>query len=310
MTLDKARREGGKMNMIFSRSERAPDKFKEVDFVADTTVKHYIVMRFFPKQKKNYPHNVLDVEFLQKHTTLAANNALKSLANQTNKNFEIVFLMHPRTFVDESYKFIFDTLTEASPVPVHFPKNYNAFIEDAYAKYDFVIQSRMDFDDFLHKDAVADTQNQVDNCENILLYGYCKGYLYWSADGVLHRMFYPSRGIGHLGILQSFIWKSSFARQLPTIGPYFSGAHHKMKIRLKEFLEKNGVEFSESMFQQNTTMNAFIYYRHEFSHFTVLHDGNSNDPWIVYQGEVTADEMTRKQLEEDYGFTYELKSIE
>ena len=277
--------------------------------MAVPTIKHYIVFRFFPKQDLRYLYNVLHKGFLQKQADLAANNALKSLANQTNKNFEIIFLMHPKTFDDESYEFIFKSLTEASPVPVHFPRNYNAFIEDAYAKYDFVIQSRMDFDDFLHKDAVADTQNQVGNCENILLYGYCKGYLYFNADGMLRHMSYPSRGIGHLGILQSFIWKSSFARQLPTLGPYFTAAHHRMKIKLKEFLDKNGVEFSESMFKQNTDMKAFIYFRHEFSHFITVHNGDP-DTWVEDEGEVTADEITRKQLEDDYGFTYESKSIE
>lgn len=237
---------------------------------------------------------------------------LKSLANQTNKNFEIVFLMHPRTFVGKNYEFIFKTLTEASPVPVHFPKRgeYQAWIRDAYDKYDFVIQSKMDFDDFAHKDAVADTQNQIDNCENILLYGYCKGYSYVYADGELFPFFEVFSGIGHLGILQSFIWKSSFAKNLPTLGVYIP-QHHTAKRSLEEFCKKNGVEFSENMFKQNTDMKAFIYFRHEFSHYILSHNNRMNRS-VTSQSEnkIAADEITRKQLEDDYGFTYELKSIE
>ena len=265
-------------------------------------------MRFFPKQDINYLYNVLHKGFLLKQLALAKNNGLKSLGNQTNKNFEIVFYVNEKLFVDESYKFILTTLKDAVDVPVHFPKRgeYKAWVQDAYDKYDFVIQSRMDIDDFLHKDVIADTQSKINECENILLYGYCKGYSY--ADGILRRIFYPSRGIGHLGILQSEIWRSSFAPSLPFFDSYFYG-HHRAKTKLKEIVEKSGIEFSEKMFQQNLTMDAWIYFRHEFSHFIVLHNG-APDTWIVDRGEVTAEELTKKQLEKDFGFDYVLKSIE
>ena len=276
--------------------------------MADQTVKHFIIMRFFPKQDINYLYNVLHKGFLIKQLNLAVNNGLKSLENQTDKNFEIVFYVNDKLFVDESYKFIFSTLRDAVTVPVRFPKRgeYKTWVQEAYDKYDFVIQSRMDFDDFLHKDAIADTHEKIDECENILLYGYCKGYLY--SDGTLRHMFYPSRGIGHHSILQSEIWKSSFAPKLPFFDSYFSG-HHRAKQKLKEIVEQSGVEFSESMFQQNTTMDAFIYFRHEFSHFIISHNG-APDTWIVDQGEVTAEEITKKQLAEDFGFAHVLKSIE
>ena len=63
-------------------------------------IKHFIVTRFFPKQNRNYPHNVLDVEFLQKQLVLAKNNFFVSLANQTNTNFEIVVITNPKIGVD------------------------------------------------------------------------------------------------------------------------------------------------------------------------------------------------------------------
>lgn len=287
------------------------------------TAKHFIIIRFFPRQNLNYLYNVLHVGFLKKQAALAVNNSLRSLENQTNKDFEVIFLLNGRLFVDENYKFVFDTLRGGISVPVHFPQNYNSFIKDAYDKYDFVIQSKMDLDDFLHKDAVADTQSKIGECENVLIYGYCKGYLYladknvfldrYSKDysytkGTLSHIYYSSRGIGHLGILQSFICKSSFAKTLPTMGPY-AFIHHKAKLKFQAFLEKNGVAFSESMFQQNTTMNAFIYFRHEFSHFILAHEGAA-DTWIEDRDEVTTEEITKKQLEDEFGFFYELNSIE
>ena len=279
--------------------------------MAEPTVKHFIIMRFFPVQGINYLYNVLHVGFLQKQVELAVSNSLTSLANQTNKNFEIVFLMNPRFFVDERYNFIFTTLKEASPVPVHFPKRgeYQLLVQDAYDKYDFVVQSRMDFDDFVHKDIVADTQSKINECDSLLLYGYCKGYAYIDWEKELYPYFATFKGNGHIADMQSQIWKSSFAKNLPFRTPMIK--HTAVKIWLKLFLEKNGIEFSERMFQQNMELNSLIYFRHEFAHF-ILSNNNKMNPGVTAQKEhkLTSSDITRKQLEEDYGFTYELKSIE
>lgn len=283
--------------------------------MSEPTVKHFIIMRFFPNQDIGYLYNVLHKGFLKKQLDLAVNNSLRSLENQTNKNFEVVFLMHPRFFVDKSYEFLFTTLRDAITVPVHFPKKdeYPPLVKDASNKYDFVILSRMDFDDFLHKDAVADTQNKVNECENVLVYGYCNGYAYLNEIKEVFLYFRPFNGIGHNGLLQSCIWKTSFAKSqnLLCISPYFS-AHTKIKLKLKEFLEKNGIQFSESMFQQNTTMKAYIYFRHEFSHWLLTHNRNPDRSAITApdSDRVTSADITKKELEEDYGFTYELNSIE
>ena len=138
--------------------------------MADKSIKHFIFMRFFNEQSPQYPYNVLDVDFLSNQLVLAKNNSLRSLENQTNKNFEIVFILHEQAFLDKKYEFIFSELKNATTLSLKFIKwNEQALlVKDALNKYDFVIQSRMDFDDFIYRYAVSDVQSKINECDSIL----------------------------------------------------------------------------------------------------------------------------------------------
>ena len=285
--------------------------------MANKTIKHFIFTRFFSFYDAKYPHDIFDVNFLQKQLPLTR-NALSSLENQTNKNFELIFVLHPKFFDDTKYEFIFSTLKENTILPIKFMKNVaqNCFFSPrlnnellslfkvACAEYDFVVTSRIDFDDFIYKDAVADTQSKVDECDSILAYGYCRGYEY--GQGELYPYFQPWVGGGHPGILQSLILKSSFADKLPCVGVE-SFRHHAIKTDLQNFLKTNGVTFSENMFQQNTSTNAFIYFRHTLSHSVATRE-NVLESFSKRKNLITK-EITKRQLKEEFGFTLELKSI-
>ncbi len=83
--------------------------------------------------------------------------------------------------------------------------------------------------------------------------------------------------------------------------------HTKVKPAIKNFLEKNHMPFEENMFQQNTTTDAFIYFRHEFSRW--IYEFGSGKVYVLRDRRVT-EGITKKQLEDDFGFIgYELKSI-
>ena len=272
----------------------------------DTTVKHFIVPRFFCWQNPKYPHDIFDTSFLATQLPLTQ-NILRSLENQTNKNFDLIFRMHEKHFSEPKYEFIFSTLKNSTTLPIKFAtrKEIYSLLEKASDDYDYVITSRMDFDDFIYKDAVADTQSKIQNCNSILAYGYCKGYTYVSGELYDHKNSFG--GVGHHSILQSLILKSSFAKTIPFVC-VTNFAHDKFKIGMEDFLEKNGVAFSESMFQQNTSTNAYIYFRHEYSLLQLRKHGNTqiktpNRPLL------TSANITKKQLEEEFGFYCDVKSI-
>ncbi|MBD3879682.1 MAG: hypothetical protein SR1Q5_08415 [Quinella sp. 1Q5] len=288
--------------------------------MANDTIKHFIFVRFFSFHDAKYPHDIFDVDFLLKQLPLAR-NVLNSLENQTNKNFELIFVLHPRFFDDLEYSFIFSTLEEYTTLPIKFMRNDGGsylfspnsnpevakFLEDATKNYDYVITTRIDYDDFIYKDAVADTQSKIKECDSVLGYGYCLGYEYSLGDLYYRQSLWV--GNGHLGIAQSLILKSSFAKQNPVFRLSVENFdHHILKTELKRFLEHNGVEFSENMFQQNTTTLAYIYFRHENAHAIRT---NNRDITQMYQDrkKLTVKDITKKQLAEEFGFHLPLKSI-
>ena len=277
------------------------------------TLKHFVLVRFFPKQDPKYPHDVFDTDFLSKQLVLAK-NMFASLENQTNKNFEIVFVVNAKLVSDKKYEFILSALKESASLPVRFittkggawmfaRSELPALFKETFEKYDFVIQSRMDFDDFIYKDAVADTQDKIHECDDVLGYGYCNGYRY--ILGEMYNMGGYYQGNGHQGIMQSLILKSSFAKNIPFMSIY-SFTHSKFKKGLQTFLEKHGVEFSEKMFRQNLDTRAYIYYGHEFSHYFLSHELEFKLP---KRKPLTNKQVSKKELEEEFGFFHELKTI-
>ena len=280
--------------------------------MAEKMFKHFIIVRFFSFEDPKYPYDIYDPEFLSKQLVLAKNNALSSLNNQTKKDFELVFRVNEKFFSDPKYEFIFTELQNETTVPVKFIKNaeQTRLIKEATTEYDFVITSRMDFDDFIYKDAVSDIQNKISECEDILVYGYCSGYTYiWEE---LYPDYNLCDGIGHLAILQSVILKSSSAKKFHFISAY-SFDHAKFKRKMKELLEKCGVEFSESMFQQNTSTIAYIYFRHEFSHYNLVNKSKMRIPnyprKLSERRPLTTADITKEELAAEFGFHYDLKSI-
>ncbi len=289
----------------------------------EKTIKHLILVRFFSFYDPAYPQDIFDADFLAENLTLARNNGLRSLANRTNKNFEILFILNARFAEDKKYEFIAATLKDICAELslecrfMYMPKDvtdwrlkYKAselpsIIAQEMDNYDYVIQSRFDFDDFLYKDAIADMHSKVADCPGVMGYGYCRGYRY--VQGELYPFFH-FKGVGYHSILGSIIFKSSVAKNLPFLCIY-TFPHDKAKLGIKRFVERNGLTFSEDMFQQNIADNAFVYYRHEFSHFILTKNAGDQTVKIKNQTPLTSDDITREQLEEIFGFRCELNSI-
>ncbi len=280
--------------------------------MADKTLKHFIIVRFFERKVDGYVHDIFDVDFVSACVLLAKNNLLRSLENQTNKNFEIIFLVNDEYLLDEKYKFIFTELQNGITVPIKFMKSntMRQLIRDAYNDYDFVIQSKMDYDDFVYKDAVADTQAKVDECNSILAYGYNKGYTYFNGELYPFYDLYEKLGMGHTAVFQSLILRAEFAKKLSYIGIY-SFSHNRVKSFLKDFLEKNGGTFSEDMYQYNASDNALIFFRHDATSTNKGKPFTSPPSRVKGKKKLTnEDGLTKKQLEDEFGFTgYELNSI-
>ena len=301
--------------------------------MADKTLKHFVCLRFFSFQATTYLYNILYDRFLKEQLPLTK-NALASLENQTNKNFEVIFVVHPKFFENPKYEFIFSTLKANTTLPLKFipntplsdmfktPQNpaLCALLKEAYDNYDFVITTSMDFDDFAFKDAVQDTQNKINECETLLAYGYNNGYQYLQDSGDLYPLYYGDfwGHLGHTTTFKSLIVKSSFAKKLPY---QMAGdmPHTNIVPYLKQFLARNGVEYSENMFQQNAFDKAYIYFKHKYAWWiTRAHRGRveieqpSVRPGIPNMNKIrlTSEDITKEELKEEFGFFYDVNLSE
>ena len=81
-------------------------------------LKHFIFTRFFSFYDPNYPYDIYDVNFLQERLLLTK-NVLNSLENQTNKNFELIFILNDKVFDDPKYEFIFSTMRDYTSMRKH-----------------------------------------------------------------------------------------------------------------------------------------------------------------------------------------------
>ena len=120
----------------------------------------------------------------------------------------------------------------------------------------------MDFDDFVFKDAVIDTQSKVNECNSILAYGYNKGLEYIYGE-LYPRTDFLWKGRGHIRIFQSLILKSSSVENYPFLSVQ-NFWHDCIKIQLEQFLKNNGIEFLKDMFQDNEVKKIYL---------------NFSDPW-------------------------------
>ena len=65
------------------------------------------------------------------------------------------------------------------------------------------------------------------------------------------------------------------------------------------------------MFKQNTLANAYLYFRSEYSRVHLVRNGGNPAFKLSRETEtpLTTNEITKKQLEEEFGFFYDLNSI-
>ena len=273
------------------------------------SVKHFVFINFFPAQVRQYLYNVLAPKFLEMQLPLAK-NSLSSLENQTDKNFEVIFYVNPKFVDNPEYEFIFTTLKNSTTLPIKFISSkaeWESLIKEAMNGYDFVIESKMDLDDFVFKGAIEDIKSKVPECDSVLTYGYTRGYVYVEGELWNYIQNYYI-GLGYSSIFYSLIIRTSAVKEWP-FGclDITRPGHNKVKPTFEEIYAKNNLEFKDSMFRQNSTTDAYIYFRHDFTREKLVYN-RSKIPKIP---KLTTADITKKQLEEEFGFSgYELKSIE
>jgi len=233
-------------------------------------IKHYILIRFYCVDMMER-EKLFDINLLNNGVKVFKQYALKSLENQSNKNFEIILLIHDE--IDCNIKPIKDLYEINSSIKLHIIRfnELRNFILSNIKKFDYLITSRMDHDDLIYNDAVNEIQLKCN--ENIPFYynGYDKLITMINNDYLNTYKFYPNyNGIGSINIFQSVILNLNYSKQIKY--NIFSLSHTKGKPQLMNWYKDNNLEFKDEYFNINHLEDSCIYVKHDFNHSTYQHE--------------------------------------
>ncbi|MFA5432104.1 MAG: glycosyltransferase [Candidatus Paceibacterota bacterium] len=119
------------------------------------TYKHYILLRF--NQEWNNYNNHLNRDWMHQRFELFEKYMFQSLLAQTNQNFEVLFALHPDTapeFVSKAF-YMFKNADNFSVVMLKKDVDFKNIIQ---SNTDYVITTRLDNDDMVHKNFIDAVQ--------------------------------------------------------------------------------------------------------------------------------------------------------
>ena len=233
-------------------------------------IKHYILIRFYCIDMMDR-EKLFNIDLLNNGVNVFKQYALKSLENQSNKNFEVIILIHDE--IDDTIKPINDLKEINSKIKLHIIRfnDLRKFMLDNIYGYDYLITTRMDHDDLIYYDAVKEIQSKCNN--NIPFYynGYDKLITMVNNDYSNTYKFYPDYfGIGSINIFQSVILNLNYSKQIKY--NIFSLSHVKGKPQLINWYKDNNLEFKDEYFNINHLEDSCIYVKHNFNHSTYQHE--------------------------------------
>ena len=222
-------------------------------------IKNIIITRYFNVDGV-YGDEMYTFQFLYKHFDTFKNNLINSLNNIDDNKFELIVLIHEKVN-PETVQFIKDLeLQTKYYITILHLSELNDYVAKYNDQFDYIVQSRMDFDDFVYKDVIEDINSQIFDTTTIKLYGYLKGFTYLERTKEFYRFYHIQNTTGHWAVMSSLIYSTKYMKDKPALNIYNMN-HGRSKINLETWCKKNNIEFNDDMFVQNKTTDAFIYYR-------------------------------------------------
>lgn len=123
-------------------------------------------------------------------------------------DFEFVLQVHPK-HTEKQIKRMEEKISAANPPFSHtirvFDDDFHDYIKPLYDENDVIIQTRIDDDDFVNRNAVQDTRDVIGNGNfDMILAGYHYGCKYFEGTDLISPMRYRYEW-GHFSAFQSII---------------------------------------------------------------------------------------------------------
>ena len=233
-------------------------------------IKHFILTRFMCETNMEGEDFIFNDKILKSSYELLLKNALSSLENQTNKNFEFIILIHDTIDLDK-VSFLFDIRSDLN-IKIVRKCDVDTYIKSYYDLYDYIIVSNIDYDDFCHKTCVSTIQKSIRQETTFKMFGWKVGVTLFENDYQTYLFkpkYCPDRGF--FSVMSSLIYSTKINRcentpvKIYDIAKNDNGNHTKWReIIIRDYQSYGLSKLDEDFFDyEDTDEPRFIWYRHK-----------------------------------------------
>lgn len=257
---------------------------------------HLIITRFMCDNfiKKDSSENIFSPEWKEMSLNMALHHIIPTLENQTNKNFKLIFLV-ANNLNNYDLERIKHLSNEIEIMPVHlfmfdsFIKNHNS---------DYLITSRLDYDDHVYNKCVEDIHNIVKFRPNSMLWGLGEGVsiIDGEKDAYLMYNYHWLYNEGLPAPMATLILKKEEVKEYFDI--YKLGFHtevSKIFDNVQSYYFKYP-EFTRENIHNRKSQNEidYIWIRHKYSASALCND-------IIHTTNIKVD-LSEEELKERFGY--------
>lgn len=241
------------------------------------SIKHYIIIRFYCFNMNRTDEQLFDYNLLHYAVNIFKKYTLKSLENQTNKNFEIVFMIHNK--IDINHMAIQELYNIQSNLKINIIRlnDINNFIKENSNDCDFFITTRIDHDDLIYNNAVEEIQSKCDIKIPFYFEGYVNGITMINNDYKNSCKFYSKYNdeFGSMSIFQSLIINKKI---LPNcINNVYLGSHTEVSNNIEKMCKNLNITFYKKYANVNKLEDSYIYIKHDFNHSSLINPSLNNN---------------------------------
>lgn len=227
-------------------------------------LKHIVLIRFYCVDIMRRDI-IFDDAFLDCEVSVFERFALKSLENQSCRDFTVVVLIHDEIPDDKPAIRRLRALRTPLDLRVERYGSTRSVIGDIAGDCEYLVTTRMDHDDLVYNGAAAEIRGMCFPRVPFVFNGYDRLITMVGKDWSGSRKFYPDyKGCGAINIFQSVVLNRGFSSELKY--NIFSVSHVNGRPQIEKWYSDMGLVPPEGFFNVNHMEDSCVYVKHDHNH--------------------------------------------
>ena len=237
---------------------------------SERKIMHIIITRFMIEFRKNgFTKIIYKKEYIENGIRVMKKYLFPSLQNQICKDFIWMLKVGDKANITQIKSLLNLSLPFKSVIIYN--KDYKNFIRNITKNVDFLITTRIDYDDRIYWNAVNDVRKVVNISRPMLLYGYNRGFIYFEDLNIYTEFYNDFKGYGTGSVFASLIITTNKVNDSYVIDDI--GAHTLLRKTLLQNFKKFGLkklDYEPSIFEKE--IPKFVWVRQRFSGTFIWHN--------------------------------------